>query len=144
MLISQNCPNICRYLAPEYFSGATVTEKVDTYAFGLVLLELITVRKTSALQSNNEEHFLLDNFYPFVALERRHLLSDKQTFLDSCLAGYERHSLPNELQGMARAASLCLQKDPDKRPPMSKVVYPYVNHNMIVVPQIFSTAFLLT
>ncbi|XP_049362878.1 inactive protein kinase SELMODRAFT_444075-like isoform X2 [Solanum verrucosum] len=45
-----------RYLAPEYSNDGKVTEKVDVYAFGLVVLELITGRKTTDLQcySGNE------------------------------------------------------------------------------------------
>ncbi|XP_060199545.1 inactive protein kinase SELMODRAFT_444075-like isoform X2 [Lycium barbarum] len=39
-----------RYLAPEYSNDGKVTEKVDVYAFGLVVLELITGRKTNDLQ----------------------------------------------------------------------------------------------
>ncbi|XP_015073821.1 inactive protein kinase SELMODRAFT_444075-like isoform X3 [Solanum pennellii] len=39
-----------RYLAPEYSNDGKVTEKVDVYAFGLVVLELITGRKTTDSQ----------------------------------------------------------------------------------------------
>jgi len=33
------------YLAPEYFMYGKVTDKVDVYAFGVVLLELLSGRK---------------------------------------------------------------------------------------------------
>lgn len=34
-----------RYLAPEYFMHGKVTDKIDVYAFGVVLLELLSNRK---------------------------------------------------------------------------------------------------
>jgi serine/threonine protein kinase len=34
-----------RYLAPEYFSYGKVNEKIDVYAFGVVLLEIISGRR---------------------------------------------------------------------------------------------------
>ena len=34
-----------RYLAPEYFMHGIVTEKTDVFAFGVLLLELITGRQ---------------------------------------------------------------------------------------------------
>lgn len=36
---------MCRYLAPEYFMHGKVNEKLDVYAFGVVLLELVSGRK---------------------------------------------------------------------------------------------------
>jgi serine/threonine protein kinase len=32
-------------MAPEYFSHGTVNEKIDVYAFGVVLLEIISGRR---------------------------------------------------------------------------------------------------
>ncbi|KAL3505239.1 hypothetical protein ACH5RR_035080 [Cinchona calisaya] len=127
------------YLAPEYFNGAKVTEKVDIYAFGLVLLELITGQKTSSVLSKNEGYYLLENLYPFVPLQQRHLLSEKQRFLDSCLTGYELHSLPCELRAMAHAAAFCLQKDPDLRPPMSKVLRILEGGGTVIPPTLDAT-----
>lgn len=103
------------YLAPEYFNGAKFTEKVDIYAFGLVLLELITSQKTWDLQWHDGQQFSLENFFC-------HLLSRKNQLPHSHMAGYQLHNLPFELQAMGHAATQCLQKDPDLRPPMSKVL----------------------
>lgn len=35
----------CSYLAPEYFMYGKVNDKIDVYAFGVVLLELLSGRK---------------------------------------------------------------------------------------------------
>ncbi|KAL2504157.1 Protein kinase protein with adenine nucleotide alpha hydrolase-like domain [Abeliophyllum distichum] len=110
------------YLAPEYFNGGNMTEKVDVYAFGLVLLELITGERVSDLLYCMDRQLLANNFHPSAAIEPIHMLSYKHQLLDSCLASYQIQSMPYEIQAMGYAASLCLQQNPELRPPMSKVL----------------------
>nr|GMD99373.1 inactive protein kinase SELMODRAFT_444075-like isoform X1 [Ipomoea batatas] len=110
------------YLAPEFFTDGKVTEKVDIYAFGLVLLELITGKKTSDFLYYKGQSLLLENSYPSATVEPIHILAHKHQLLDSNLASTQLHNLPRELQAMGFAASLCLQREPDLRPPMSKVL----------------------
>ncbi|KAL9172505.1 hypothetical protein ABFS82_03G052500 [Erythranthe guttata] len=111
------------YLAPEYYNDGKMTEKVDIYAYGLVLLELITGRRARDLQYCTEHQFLLDNIDALSAIEPIHILAYKHQLLDPRLASFEpQGGLPYELHAMGFAASLCLQQDPDLRPPMSKVV----------------------
>ncbi|XP_076931426.1 inactive protein kinase SELMODRAFT_444075-like [Bidens hawaiensis] len=109
------------YLAPEYFNGGIITEKVDIYAFGLVLLELITGRRTNELQCYKTQHFWHDVYTP-EQMEPVHLLAYKHNLLDRRLGSYQLHNFPNELHAIGHAASLCLQKEPECRPPMSKVL----------------------
>ncbi|KAF5792433.1 putative protein kinase RLK-Pelle-PERK-2 family [Helianthus annuus] len=109
------------YLAPEYFNGGIVTEKVDIYAFGLVLLELITGRRTSDLQCYKTHNFWHD-VYTSQQMEPVHVLAYKHNLLDSRLGSYQPHNIPHELHAIGHAATLCLQKDPEFRPPMSKVL----------------------
>ncbi|KAL8230878.1 hypothetical protein R6Q57_000656 [Mikania cordata] len=109
------------YLAPEYFNGGIVTEKVDIYAFGLVLLDLITGRRTTELQCYKTQNFWRD-VYSSQETEPVHLLAYKHNLLDPRLGSYKPDNLPPELHAIGHAASLCLQKDPEFRPPMSKVL----------------------
>lgn len=39
------CQSGFRYMAPEYFMHGIVNEKTDVFAFGVLLLELITGRR---------------------------------------------------------------------------------------------------
>ncbi|PSR99689.1 Inactive protein kinase [Actinidia chinensis var. chinensis] len=110
------------YLAPEYFSGGKITEKVDIYAFGLVLLELISGQRSRDLQCYEGRHILEGNFFPFSAPHPGHILANKYQQLDPCLTSDQLRNLPPEVQAMGRAAFLCLQPDPESRPPMSKVL----------------------
>ncbi|KAH6756540.1 hypothetical protein C2S53_002105 [Perilla frutescens var. hirtella] len=110
------------YLAPESFSGGKMTEKVDIYAFGLVLLELITGQRAHDLQYCSDNQFLLDHIRALATAETPHIFGYNHQLLDPRLVSYQLQPLPYELHAMGYAASLCLQQDPELRPPMSKVV----------------------
>lgn len=103
------------YLAPEYFNGGNITEKIDVYAFGVVLVELITGKKVKELHQEKGFSSLAQLFDPFAALESNQIL--KSTFPSK-----ELQSIPHEIQAMGRAAALCLRSDPESRPSMSKVL----------------------
>ncbi|XP_058216905.1 proline-rich receptor-like protein kinase PERK8 [Rhododendron vialii] len=100
-----------RYLAPEYFSDGKITEKVDVYAFGQVLLELITGRRTIDFQCYEGRQMVHGNFHSLTA-QPGHMFVNK----------YQLNDLPTEVQAMSRAAFLCLNPDPESRSPVPKVL----------------------
>lgn len=118
---NSSCMFKCSYLAPEYADGGGITQKFDVYAFGLVLVELITGQRTSKLQCYKGQHVLSDWFHPQVALEPGLTLEKIYYLIDPYLASNQAQSFTHQLQAMARAAFLCLCPDPESRPPMSKV-----------------------
>lgn len=101
-------------MAPEYFDGGNITEKIDVYAFGVVLMELITGKKVKELHQEKGFSSLAQLFDPLTALESNQL--QKSPFFPK-----ELESIPHEIQAMGRAASFCLRSDPETRPSMSKV-----------------------
>ncbi|XP_027772263.1 inactive protein kinase SELMODRAFT_444075-like isoform X2 [Solanum pennellii] len=110
-----------RYLAPEYSNDGKVTEKVDVYAFGLVVLELITGRKTTDSQCYRGQHLLPGSLSP-ISGKGPYLSAFKNQLLDSNLTSSQLENFPYELQAMSHAAYMCLQEDPHLRPPISKVL----------------------
>lgn len=121
LLLDENCFELFfRYLAPEYSNDGKVTEKVDVYAFGLVVLELITGRKTNDLQCYSGQHLLPGSLSPTPG-NGPYLSAFKNQLLDSNLTSSQLENFPYELQAMSHAAYMCLQEDPHQRPPISKV-----------------------
>ncbi|TYI75577.1 hypothetical protein E1A91_D06G015300v1 [Gossypium mustelinum] len=112
------------YLAPEYSDGRRITQKVDVYAFGVVLLELLTGQRISDLQYYKGRNFLSDWFHPLAALDLNQIMTNIYQLLDPCLASGKVRDYTHQLQAMARAAFLCLSHDPESRPPMSKEEIP--------------------
>ncbi|CAM6115585.1 unnamed protein product [Calypogeia fissa] len=97
------------YLAPEYFMHGIVDEKTDVFAYGVLLLELITGRRAidSAQQS-------------LVMWARPHLESENiQELVDPRL---ENVYDPDEMHRVVLAATLCIRQSAVWRPCMSQVI----------------------
>ncbi|KAH7298861.1 hypothetical protein KP509_25G062100 [Ceratopteris richardii] len=97
------------YLAPEYVMNGIVDEKTDVFAYGVLLLELITGREPiEGLQSS------------LLMWAKPHLENmDVEKLADPQLKGeYD----PQEMQSMMMAAALCVQQLPQCRPCMGQVL----------------------
>jgi serine/threonine protein kinase len=56
---------LCRgYLAPEYATRGQLTEKVDVYSFGVLVLEIMSGRKNIDLSLPPQNIYLLDIVSP--------------------------------------------------------------------------------
>ncbi|XP_073278606.1 protein kinase STUNTED-like isoform X1 [Primulina huaijiensis] len=101
------------YLAPEYFMHGKLDEKIDVYAFGVVLLELLSGRKP------------IDNGHPTgqesLVMWARHILKngDISELRDPDLASnYDN----DQVEKFVSAATLCIRDSPQSRPEISLIL----------------------
>ncbi|KAH0653826.1 hypothetical protein KY289_031504 [Solanum tuberosum] len=101
------------YIAPEWLSSV-ITEKVDVYAFGIVLLEILCGRKNLDWSQTDEEDVHLLTVFTRKA---------EQELLTDMVDRNEDMQLHREVvTEMMSIAAWCLQGDFSKRPSMSLVV----------------------
>ncbi|KAL5768655.1 hypothetical protein ACOSP7_015202 [Xanthoceras sorbifolium] len=101
------------YLAPEYAQSGQITEKADVYSFGVVLVELITGRKAMDINRPKGQQCLTEWARPLL---QKHAIGE---LVDPCL---RKCYSEREVYGMLQCASMCIRRDPLKRPRMSQVL----------------------
>ncbi|XP_058723746.1 protein STRUBBELIG-RECEPTOR FAMILY 8 [Vicia villosa] len=102
------------YSAPEFALSGVYTVKSDVYSFGVVMLELLTGRKPLDSSRARAEQSLVRWATP-----QLHDIDALSKMVDSCLNGmYPAKSLSR----FADIIALCVQPEPEFRPPMSEVV----------------------
>ncbi|CAI5498817.1 unnamed protein product [Closterium sp. Naga37s-1] len=117
------------YVAPEYLAGAAVSEKVDVYAFGVLLLELVTGRSplgdsklvTWLLLSSSSSESSLTLRLPSMHWQAEEVVAKGElgALVDPLLFGDYNEG---ELRCLVHIIFLCLHHHPDDRPAMSHVV----------------------
>ncbi|XVF06764.1 hypothetical protein REPUB_Repub06bG0078800 [Reevesia pubescens] len=104
------------YMAPEYIENGVITPKLDVFAFGVVLLELLSGKKAAEKNAQGEE--LLSASIKGV-LEGINVREKLQDFIDPTLTA----EYPLDLAFcMAQLARNCVAYDPNARPSMAKVL----------------------
>ncbi|XP_020097901.1 probable serine/threonine-protein kinase PBL5 isoform X1 [Ananas comosus] len=100
------------YLAPEYAEYGIVSVRTDVYAFGIVLFQLISGKRVLDEQEG-QSHHILQWAEPLVESLALHELIDPRIG-DS----YDTYALYR----LAKAAFLCVRRNPELRPSMGEVV----------------------
>ncbi|XP_073036196.1 proline-rich receptor-like protein kinase PERK2 isoform X3 [Primulina eburnea] len=103
------------YHAPEFAENGTFSIKTDVYAFGIVLIQLITGQRceTAVFSRSNNNQSLLQWALPLIEMLAVDELVDPR--LGDSYSIYE-------LYNMANAACLCIQTEPETRPSMGEVL----------------------
>ncbi|KAH7315237.1 hypothetical protein KP509_21G041200 [Ceratopteris richardii] len=97
------------YLAPEYHMHGIVDEKIDTYSYGVLLLEIISGRRPI----DDSQQCLIHWAKPLLESQNMEDLADPD--LRGC---YNRQ----QMRCMLSAAEMCVRQSSISRPPMSQVV----------------------
>ncbi|KAK7276263.1 hypothetical protein RIF29_17401 [Crotalaria pallida] len=104
------------YLAPEYFQHGKVSDKTDVYAFGVVLLELITGRKPIEVKGYPGEENLLLWAKPLLQKGKGAI----EELLDPQLERSSRSS--KQIVRMIQAAAACVTNEESSRPSMHEII----------------------
>ncbi|KAL8555309.1 hypothetical protein ACS0TY_003207 [Phlomoides rotata] len=101
------------YLAPEYFMHGKLNEKIDVYAYGIVLLELLSGRRPidHGLPKGQES---LVMWAKHILKEGNFLELQDPSLVDACDN--------DQFEKMVLAASLCIRLAPSSRPNISLVL----------------------
>ncbi|XP_074582302.1 cysteine-rich receptor-like protein kinase 2 [Curcuma longa] len=102
------------YTAPEYVIQGQLSEKVDTYSFGVVVLEIISGRQSNDVKLEPDAQYLLE--WAWKLYERDQLIELVDETLDP-----SEYS-PEEVKRIIKIALLCTQSAAAARPTMSEMV----------------------
>ncbi|KAE9587346.1 hypothetical protein Lal_00005025 [Lupinus albus] len=101
------------YLAPEYLMHGKVTDRIDVYAFGVVLLELLSNRKPINNDCPKGQESLVIWATPILKDGKLSQLLDPSLGIE-----YDH----GQIQRMVLAATLCIRRAPRSRPEISLIL----------------------
>ncbi|KAL2522927.1 LysM domain receptor-like kinase 4 [Forsythia ovata] len=104
------------YMAPEYLENGLITPKLDVYAFGILMLEILTGKEVAALYEGLTTQ-LTEMLIP--VLHEENGKENLRNLMDSSLQG----KYPSELAMLVlRQIDHCLKKEPSHRPSMDEIL----------------------
>uniref|UniRef100_A0A0E0M487 non-specific serine/threonine protein kinase n=1 Tax=Oryza punctata TaxID=4537 RepID=A0A0E0M487_ORYPU len=113
------------YMAPEYAMEGIFSTKSDVYSFGVLLLEIVTgIRRSSTISIMDFPNLIVYSWNMWKEGKTKDLTDS--SIIESCLL--------DEVMLCIHVALLCVQENPDNRPPMSSVVFTLENGNTTALP----------
>ncbi|XP_027340216.1 uncharacterized protein LOC113853791 [Abrus precatorius] len=102
------------YVAPDWFRSAPITAKVDTYSFGVMLLEIICCRRNVEKEFVDEDKGILTDWvYDCYKTKRLDILLENDFEAINAMKSFEK---------LVMIAIWCIQEDPSLRPTMKRVL----------------------
>lgn len=101
------------YIAPEYFMNGRVSDKIDVYSFGIVLLELLTGKKPIISKDLKGQESLIKWATPLLESGNLKALLDPKTNGKFDVV---------QMQRMVLAATLCVRQTARLRPKVSQIL----------------------
>ncbi|KAB1203485.1 Protein LYK5 [Morella rubra] len=106
------------YMAPEYIENGVITPKLDVFAFGVVILELLSRREATAADEGGGDHEELLSSSIRKVLEGDNVREKLRGFIDHSLG----QEYPLDLAfSMAQLAKSCVAHDLNTRPAIQEV-----------------------
>ncbi|CAO2163843.1 unnamed protein product [Urochloa humidicola] len=112
------------YLAPEWYRGAgPLTVKADVYSYGVVLLEIVTCRRSMELEEAGEDRTLMELAHEWLLSGDVKLVMASDEDVDAV-----------EMERAVKVAVWCAQAEPQTRPAMRTVILMLEGHLEVPFP----------
>ncbi|CAA2975627.1 cysteine-rich receptor kinase 2 [Olea europaea subsp. europaea] len=111
------------YTAPEYAIHGHLSEKVDTYSFGVVILEVISGRRCTQMNDESDTEYLLEEAW------KLHEAGMEEKLVDETLD--ENDFKAKDVKKLIDIALACTQSPASSRPTMSEVLVMLLTDNSV-------------
>ncbi|CAM6025065.1 unnamed protein product [Sphagnum balticum] len=101
------------YVAPEYASRGQLSEKVDVFSFGVLVLEIVSGRKNIEPNLNEDQAYLLEWVWK---------LYEEAKLLEIVDPKMNTHNHEKDIIHVINIGLLCVQSTSSKRPSMARIV----------------------